>query len=94
PMAQFRYNFSRQSNLRIDYDGRTSQPSVSQLQPVPDYSNPRNVVQGNPDLKPYYNNNLRVTYQMFQQESQFTMPVVDSILTVDLQEGEEVVLVF
>ncbi|MDL2244568.1 TonB-dependent receptor [Parabacteroides sp. OttesenSCG-928-J18] len=76
PTAQFRYNFSRQSNLRIDYDGRTSQPTVAQLQPVPDYSNPRNVVQGNPDLKPYYTNQFRVTYQTFQQESQFTMRVM------------------
>jgi len=76
PMAQFRYNFSRQSNLRIDYNGRTNQPSVSQLQPVPDYSNPRNVVVGNPDLKPVYRNDLRLTYQMFQTESQFTMRVM------------------
>nr|WP_277464453.1 TonB-dependent receptor [Parabacteroides sp. PF5-6] len=76
PMAQFRYNFNRQSNLRIDYNGRTSQPSVSQLQPVPDYSNPRNVVVGNPDLKPRYVNDLRLTYQMFDQNSQFTMRVM------------------
>lgn len=76
PMAQFRYNFNRQSNLRIDYNGRTSQPSVSQLQPVPDYSNPRNVVVGNPDLKPRYVNDLRLTYQMFNQDSQFTMRVM------------------
>lgn len=76
PMAQFRYNFNRQSNLRIDYNGRTSQPSVSQLQPVPDYSNPRNIVVGNPDLKPLYRNDLRLTYQMFNPESQLTMRVM------------------
>lgn len=76
PTAQFRYNFNRQTNLRIDYDGRTSQPSVSQLQPVPDYSNPRNVIIGNPDLKPLYRNDLRITYRMFQQESQFAMNVM------------------
>jgi len=76
PMAQFRYNFNRQSNLRIDYNGRTTQPSVSQLQPVPDYSNTRNVVIGNPDLKPKYTNDLRLTYQMFDQNSQFTMRVM------------------
>jgi len=73
PTAQFRYYFSKQSNLRIDYNGRTTQPSVDQLQNVPDYSNPKNVVIGNPDLKPKYSNNLFVTYQTFKPESQFAL---------------------
>ncbi|MDH6535458.1 TonB-dependent receptor [Parabacteroides sp. 52] len=73
PTAQFRYNFSKQSNLRIDYNGRTSQPSVEQLQPVADYSNPKNVVIGNPDLKPRYNNSLFLTYQTFKPQSQFAL---------------------
>lgn len=76
PEVQFRYNFSRQSNLRIDYDGSTSQPDMDELQPVPDYSDPRNVVVGNPDLKPEYENDLRITYQTFDQNSQFTMRVM------------------
>lgn len=76
PTVQFRYNFSRQTNLRIDYNGRTNQPSVNQLQPVADYSNPRNVVVGNPDLKPYYNNFMHIQYQNFVPESQFTMRVM------------------
>lgn len=73
PSVQFRYNFNRQTNLRIDYNGRTSQPSMTQLQPVPDYTNLKNVKIGNPDLKPYYTNNLYIQFQSFNQESQLAM---------------------
>jgi len=70
PSAQFNYIFSRQSNLRISYNGRTSQPSMTQLQPVADLSDPINIVIGNPDLKPRYTNNLSVRLQTFQSETQ------------------------
>ncbi|GAB6394187.1 MAG: outer membrane beta-barrel protein (TonB-dependent) [Bacteroidales bacterium] len=70
PMVQFNYLFSKQSNLRIDYNGRTSQPSMTQLQPVEDISNPNNIVKGNPDLNPQYSNNLSVRFQKFIPEQQ------------------------
>ena len=70
PNAQFNYIFNRQSNLRISYNGRTNQPSMTQLQPVADLSDPINTIIGNPDLKPRYTNNLSVRLQTFQPESQ------------------------
>lgn len=76
PTMQFRFNFSKQSNLRIDYNGRTSQPSMNQMQPTPDYSNPNNIIIGNPDLKPRYSNNMFVRYQMFIPESQLALMVM------------------
>ena len=50
PMAQFNYMFDKRTNLRIMYNGRTSQPSMTQLQPVADISDPTNITIGNPDL--------------------------------------------
>jgi hypothetical protein len=70
PMAQFNYLFSRQTNLRVDYNGRTSQPSMTQLQPVADVSNPNNTVIGNPDLSPRYTNDLSIRFQKFIPEQQ------------------------
>ena len=52
PMAQFNYMFDKRTNLRIMYNGRTSQPSMTQLQPVADISDPTNITIGNPDLNP------------------------------------------
>lgn len=70
PMAQFNYMFSKQTNLRVRYNGRTSQPSLTQLQPVPDISNPLNTIIGNPDLKPTYTNNLSIHFHRFVPEQQ------------------------
>lgn len=70
PMAQFNYRFDKRTNLRIDYNGRTTQPSMTQLQPVADITDPLNTIIGNPDLKPKYTNNLSVRFQKFVPEKQ------------------------
>jgi hypothetical protein len=62
PSANLGYTFSKTGNLSIFYNGRSQQPSIQQLQPVPDNSNPLYVNLGNPDLQPsfYHNINLQV----------------------------------
>ena len=70
PTLQFNYRPSRQKNLRIDYEGRTSQPTMQQLSPVEDVSDPLNITKGNPELKPIYTNNLRIRFHNFMPEKQ------------------------
>lgn len=65
PLAHFNYNFSRNSRLRASYRGQTQQPSLEQLQPVPDNSNPLYIRLGNPDLKPSFSNNLNISFNNF-----------------------------
>ncbi|MCL2414355.1 MAG: TonB-dependent receptor [Bacteroidales bacterium] len=65
PQAQFQYNFSRQHTLRFNYSGRTNQPSVSQLQPVPDNSDPMSIRVGNPGLRPEFTHSIRLMYNNF-----------------------------
>lgn len=45
------------------YRGRTSQPSISQLLPIPDNSNPLQITQGNDNLNPEFSHNLSVEYR-------------------------------
>lgn len=59
PQARLDYEFNDNSFFRMSYDGRSSQPSTSQLMPVPDNTNPLAISLGNPDLKPYFNHNIR-----------------------------------
>ncbi|RYY87795.1 MAG: hypothetical protein EOO15_10875 [Chitinophagaceae bacterium] len=66
PTATFQYNFTRNKNLRFNYRGRTNQPSISQLQDAPDYSNPLQVTTGNPSLGQEFVNTLNLNYNMFQ----------------------------
>jgi len=63
PSASFTYRFSKWRRLRMRYSGRTSQPSVSQMQPIVDNSNPLYILAGNPDLKQRFNHNAFIEYR-------------------------------
>jgi hypothetical protein len=65
PTARFVYNFARSNTLSINYSGTSNQPTFSQLQPVTDFSNALYPVQGNPDLKPEFANNISIRYNKF-----------------------------
>lgn len=62
PNAMFQYQFTQMKNLRLDYNTSTTQPSVTQLQPVADVSDPLNVTTGNATLKRSYNHNVTVNF--------------------------------
>lgn len=51
PNVRLQYNFTKFRNLRLNYTTSTKQPSVTQLQPVPDNTDPLNIKAGNADLK-------------------------------------------
>lgn len=62
PSARFQYNFTRYKNLQINYTASTNQPSMSQLSPVPDISNPLNIKDGNPDLQQEYTHMATINF--------------------------------
>ncbi len=70
PTLDFRFRFSKISNLRVNYRGTTSQPSMSDLLDITDDSDPLNITQGNPGLKPSFTHNLRVFYNNYIQNHQ------------------------
>lgn len=63
PSARFDYKFSRTEFIRLRYNGRTSQPSIEQMMPAPDNSNPLYISLGNPSLKPQFRNRMRFEYR-------------------------------
>ena len=65
PSANFRYDFTKSKNLRMFYNGRTSQPSADQLQPVIDNSNPLLIRTGNPNLKQQFSHSFRFLFNSF-----------------------------
>jgi hypothetical protein len=70
PTFNYVYNFGQRSNLRIDYDGQTNQPSANQLRDYVDESRPTNLTKGNPNLKPGYTNSLRARFSKYIPETQ------------------------
>ena len=70
PFARFRYKFSKTRNLAFDYRMRASEPSLTQLQPVADVSNPLNITIGNPDLKATFSHRVNLRFSDFNQVAQ------------------------
>jgi len=70
PTLDFRYRFNKISNLRINYRGTTTQPSMTDLLDITDDSDPLNITKGNPGLKPSFTNSLRLFYNTYMQKRQ------------------------
>jgi len=70
PRIDFRYQFNKQTQLRANYWGRTSQPSMTNLLDITDDSNPLNITKGNPGLKSSLAHNIRLSYNTYNAELQ------------------------
>lgn len=66
PQAMYQYKFSAQKSFTFNYNGSTTQPTVNQLQPVRTNDDPLNIPEGNPLLKPAYNNRFNVRYNTYK----------------------------
>lgn len=69
PTVRIDYKFSDNTNIQFDYDTRTNEPNLRQLQPVVDNSNPLQLYVGNPDLDQSYSNRLRVRFRSNNPET-------------------------
>lgn len=65
PNSRINYKLKNGGSFNLSYNGYMQQPSLEQLQPVPDNTNPLNVRIGNPDLKPAFTQNIRFGYDRF-----------------------------
>ena len=65
PSANFNYAYKSQHNLRIGYNGNTTQPSISQLQPLRNNSDYFNQYIGNPQLIPSFTNSFYVSHNTY-----------------------------
>lgn len=70
PFFRFRYKFTKNRSINIRYNARTSEPSITQLQPVADVSDPMNIKVGNPNLKPTFTQRLFANFNDFDMETQ------------------------
>ena len=76
PYANLRFRFGERSSIRANYRARTSQPSMTQLQPVADVSDPLNITIGNPELKPTFTQSLGVHFNDFRTDSQQALMIM------------------
>ncbi len=64
PTAMMWWEMGENSNMRVFYRGWSNQPSVSQLLPVPDNTDPLNISFGNPSLAPYFSHNFNGDFRL------------------------------
>ena len=70
PTLDFRWKKSQTGQLRFTYRGRTQQPSMTDLLPIVDDSNPLRITTGNPELDPSFTQNFNLFYNDYFQKHQ------------------------
>ncbi|MCH5308632.1 MAG: TonB-dependent receptor [Prevotella sp.] len=70
PTLEFRWKRSNVSQLRFNYNGSTSQPSMSDLLDITDNSDPLNIKMGNPGLKPSFTQRFNLMFNDYIQKYQ------------------------
>lgn len=70
PRIDLRYKISGTSQVRLRYNGRASQPSMTNLLDVTDDSDPLNITMGNPGLKPSWTNSMNLFYNNYITDRQ------------------------
>lgn len=79
PYAHLRWKITDTRSLNLRYRARTSQPSMAQLQPVADVTDPLHIIQGNPDLKPTFTQQLMGHFNSFDMDSQRSLFAVANV---------------
>lgn len=63
--ADIRYSIERSKSISLGYSTNAEVPSVRQLQPVEDRTNPFNIIVGNPELEPTFNQRVNFNFRNF-----------------------------
>ena len=67
PSLRYNYDFSTSTNISFDYTTNFREPSLEQLQPIVDNSNPLSLYVGNPDLRPEYSHSGNLHFMSYSQ---------------------------
>ncbi|MCY3705456.1 MAG: TonB-dependent receptor [Gammaproteobacteria bacterium] len=65
--ARLKKEIKEGQTLQIRYDGSSREPSLTQLQPYADNTDPLNVYSGNPDLSPEYRHRVNADFRLFNE---------------------------
>lgn len=69
PNFRARWQFGTSKFLNLDYRTNINAPSIQQLQPIVDNTNPLSIYEGNPELKPEYSHSANLRVGSFNQFS-------------------------
>ena len=67
PSGSLDWDITREKSFNLSYNTNINLPTLNQLAPLPDNSNPNFLAIGNPELNPEYAHNFRVSFSSFDQ---------------------------
>ncbi|MFT5819954.1 MAG: hypothetical protein ACI8ZM_001179 [Crocinitomix sp.] len=67
PFFRLQWDVNKSSEFRVDYRTNVRAPQITQLQAIPDNTNPAEIVVGNINLIPEYEHDLYIEYNLFNQ---------------------------
>jgi len=70
PYMNMKVNFDKTTNLQMRYNGRSRQPSMTDLLDIYDDSNPERITKGNSGLKPSFEHSWNANYNSYKAETQ------------------------
>jgi hypothetical protein len=66
PKASIRFKMGAQRGLRFSYNGSTRQPTLQQIQPIAENTDPLNIQIGNPNLKQEFKHSVNATFNDYK----------------------------
>ncbi|SDT43580.1 Outer membrane receptor proteins, mostly Fe transport [Mucilaginibacter mallensis] len=85
PSFRFQYALSPTERFQLSYSGGYIEPNFLYLQPFTDKSDPRNIVIGNPNLRPSFNNSVNAYYNKYIPDSKINISLNLNATNVDDQ---------
>jgi len=72
PSVNLANDLGHEQTLRFNYSRRISRPSINQLNPFGDYTDPRNIRMGNPAVKPEFTHSFELAYDKGMKKLSFS----------------------
>lgn len=66
PFSTIRYKFSENKQASFSYTSNSKNPSINQLQPIPDNTNANFIIIGNPNLLPTFSHQLNLNFNSWK----------------------------
>lgn len=65
PTAMINYKMKGNKSFRLNYNGSANAPTLEQLQPIKDNTDPLNIFEGNPDLNQSFRHDVNLSYNFY-----------------------------
>jgi hypothetical protein len=91
------FNYSNTINdgksISINYNGRNSNPTITQLQPIKNTQNLQNIIVGNPDIKSAFNHSISSSFNYFNKKTNLSFQTGLNFNTVTNEIINNIILI-